>query len=154
LSAYNSPFSLEGRLGRKPYFQWVGSIVAFRIIAAVTVVFRPDWIFLIKGGDFLIILIAILTGRRMKDFGVAPAWGWIAVALISFVLPIGGMILWPQPFNAADPLSIIPSGVGLLTTILLLVLIITVGARRGDVGPNRYGDPPDDAATATETTNS
>lgn len=146
MPAYESPFTLAGRLGRKRYFQWVGSIMAFRLVAAVTVAVRPDWVFLIKGGDFLLVLIAIMTGRRLKDFGVAPAWGWIAVALISFVLPIGGMFMWPQPPNAADPLSIIPFWVGWLTTILLLMLIAAVGAKKGDQGPNRYGDPPDEVA--------
>jgi uncharacterized membrane protein YhaH (DUF805 family) len=146
----NRAFSLKGRVGRKTYAQWVGAILAFRIAAAVVVAFRPDWVFLIRT-DFLLIVIAIFTGKRMKDFGMAAAWGWIAVLLISFVLPIGGMILLPQPHVSDDPFSLLPFWVGIASTVLLFALVIVVGIKKGDPGPNRYGDPPDEAAAAAAT---
>lgn len=153
MPVYNRVLSPKGRLSRKTYAQWVGTILAFRIGAAVVVAIRPDWVFLLKT-DFLLILVAILTGKRMKDFGMAAAWGWIAVLLISFVLPIGGMILLPQQSVAGDPFSLLPFWVGIASTVLLFALVIAVGIKKGDPGPNRYGDPPDEAAAATTTLNS
>lgn len=126
--------------------------MAFRIAAAVVVQFQPDWTFLLRT-DFLLVLVAIMTGKRMKDFGVAPAWGWIAVFLFSFVLPIGAMFLSP-PSSTADPFSVVPYWVGLLTGGLLVVLIVVVGSKKGDAGANRYGDPPDRIEPAATAVNS
>ncbi len=138
MTASNSPFSFKGRLGQKLYWQLVGLILAVRIVAAVVVVFRPDWDFLLKT-DVLILFIAILIGKRMKDFGLAPYWGWIGVFCISIVLPIVSLILWPPAKNARG-LDLIQPWVGWVILALLLALIISVGLKKGDNGPNRYDE--------------
>jgi uncharacterized membrane protein YhaH (DUF805 family) len=135
----HNPFSLSGRLGQKLFWPWAGAIVGFRLVASIIVSIRPDWTFL-RRTDFLLIFLAILVGRRMKDFSVHPAWGWLAIALISFVVPVGSIFLWP-PHAPAGPLDIVPNWVGLLTFVALLALIVSVGLKKGDPGTNRFGEP-------------
>jgi uncharacterized membrane protein YhaH (DUF805 family) len=138
--ASDNPFAIRGRLGQKVYWQFVGTILTIRILAVVVVMFRPDWAFLLRT-DFLIVAIALLIGRRMRDFGVSAAWGWAGVAVISLILPLALAILWPHPHDPADPLDILPAWAGLLVFVSLLGLIIWVGSKEGDAGPNRFGDP-------------
>ena len=135
----NNPFSLKGRLGPKLYWPWAGAIIGFRFVTSIVVAVMPDWSFLLRT-DFLLIFLAILVGRRMKDFGVHPAWGWLAIAIISFAVPIGSMALWP-PQPGAGPFDVLPGWVGLLIMVALLALIISVGLKKGDPGPNRFGEP-------------
>jgi uncharacterized membrane protein YhaH (DUF805 family) len=139
MPAANNPFSIKGRLGQQPYWLLVGMILAARILAAVVVVFRPDWTLLLKT-DFLLVFLALLVGKRMRDFGLSALWGWAGVLLISFVLPIASLIIWQPSLDPADPFSIFPEWVGLLVFVLLLGLIIWVGVKKGDPGPNRFGD--------------
>ncbi len=87
-------------------------------------------------------LLAVMIGRRMKDFGVAPYWGWLAVAAISFVLPTVAIVTWPHPYDASRPLNVMSPIVGLITTVALLALIVAVGVRKGDARENRYGPSP------------
>lgn len=109
------------------------AFLAIRILAIVVMI-RPDWTFLLKT-DFLIAFLALLVGKRMRDFGVSAVWGWVGVAVISVILPIVTLIVWPNPRDAADPLDIVSPLVGLLIFALLLGLIVWVGLKKDDAAP-------------------
>ncbi len=93
--------------------------------------------------DFLIIAVALLVGRRMRDFGWSPWLGVLGVALISLALPVATLIIWlpSGPLSAGTP---VPPGVGWVPTVLLLALVAAVRSKSGDPGPNRYGEAPSD----------
>lgn len=132
-----SAWSPKGRLGQKSYWINVGIILGIRFAAAAASIYRPDWDF-VRHMDFLLVLVAILVGKRMKDFGMAPYWGWLAMATISLGIPIVAVVYSPVTPNPADPLDIYPSWVGLIG-VSVLALVVFVGLRKGDAGVNRYG---------------
>jgi uncharacterized membrane protein YhaH (DUF805 family) len=143
MPAPNNPFSFSGRLGQKPYWQLIGTILTLRVLAIFALILWPDLTFLSKT-DFLLVFVAILVGKRMRDFGVSAIWGWVGVVTISLVLPIVSLIIWP-PEDMADILDILPPWVGLVIFGSLLGLITWVGLKKGDPGPNRFGEAPDAA---------
>lgn len=139
MSLANNPFSSWGRLDQKRYWLIAGLILALRIGMGVAIAFRPEWASSAGSLDFLILLLAIAIGKRMKDFGVSPWWAWLSVLLISVVLPIAGLIVEKRDAGAAAA----PSGlIGLLTFALLMALVVFAGVKKGDPGPNRFGEAP------------
>lgn len=141
MAASATPWSFRGRLAPRTYWINVAIILGIRLAASVAITYRPDWDVL-RHLDYLLMLLAVMIGRRMKDFGVAPYWGWLAVAAISFVLPTVAIVTWPQPHDASRPLNVISPIVGIVTTLALLALIVAVGVRKGDARDNRYGPSP------------
>jgi len=141
MAASAHPWSFRERLAPRAYWINVAIILGIRVAAAVAITYRPDWDVL-RHLDYLLMLLAVMIGRRMKDFGVAPYWGWLAVAAISFVLPTVAIVTWPHPYDASRPLNVMSPIVGLITTVALLALIVAVGVRKGDARENRYGPSP------------
>jgi uncharacterized membrane protein YhaH (DUF805 family) len=140
MAATENLWSIKGRLARKPYWQLVGTILAVKTAATIALALNPSWTIL-RNTDFLMILLAIAIGKRMRDFGVSASWGWMAVLIISFVLPIASIFIWP-PENPTSILDVIPGWVGLIIFVSLVTLIVWVGVKKGDSGPNRFGEAP------------
>jgi len=130
-------FRPKGRLAPKPYWIVVGLLMGMKILAAVIVYSKPEWNFL-KNTDFLFVFVAFNIGARMKDFDVAPYWGWMGVVACVVILPLSAVFLIEPKWGYGTAVS---TG-GLLAAIPLFILIILTGLWEGDAGPNKYGPPP------------
>lgn len=133
----------RGRLGKSDYWKLAGGIMAIRVAAIVAVVARPDWERHLGVLDFLIIFLGGLVGCRLRDFGWSPAWGWVSVAVLAFVLPLVVLFTGPSIHPGTSAMNAFPAWFGASSFALLMTLLIVVGRQPGDPAPNRYGAPPE-----------
>lgn len=139
--------SSRGRLARKPYWIAIGVLMGARAAVTVAALENPDWAFLLIGQDLILIFVAALIGRRLRDFGRSPFWGWLAMAMIE----IAGLALTTPSWNLADAIgspSGVSPGVEFQNFILLFCVVGLVGLIKGDPGANRYGPAPGGGASA------
>ena len=130
-------FRPKGRLAQKPYWTGVGILMGMKILAAVLLYNKPEWSFL-KNTDFLFVFVAFNIGARMKDFDVAPYWGWIGVIACVVIIPLSVIFFTTAKWGHGSAVS----AAGLLAVIPLFILIMLTGLWEGDQGPNKYGPPP------------
>ena len=149
MSETTNLLSRKGRLGQRDYWIGIGVLLGARVAMAVLAVVRPDWDF-VRHGDFLMVFIAIVMGKRMRDFGWSALWAIAAVVILSFVVPVAQMIVWPHPHDPSNPVGAVNPLTGLGVSLALLVLVVALGLKRGDPGPNRFGRGPVDAKLAEQ----
>lgn len=111
---------LGGRASRREYWVYVGLLILLSLVLR----YAPP----IVGLVFNMVLIFVQI-RRLHDFG-RSGW-WAAAAMLASLVPAA-----PLVFLAGEGVAI------LVGTAIALVLIVLIGALRGDVGDNRFGPPP------------
>lgn len=137
----NNPVSFSGRIGQKTYWIYVSTILAVKIVAVIMVVLEPAWTIL-RHTDFLMFMLALIIGKRLRDFGYSAFWGWGVLALSSFVIPLFAAIKFGN--GEKDFMEAMPASIGLLSFAILVVLVVGVGLKRGDPETNRFGAPESD----------
>lgn len=111
---------IAGRANRKEYWIWIGPILVLDILVAMT---APPLMFLLAIGRLLIFI------RRLHDLG----WtGWLSV-VINLGLSVG---------NFTFGLLAGPEVGALMTSLMLLVVIVTLGCIPSQPRNNEYGPPP------------
>jgi uncharacterized membrane protein YhaH (DUF805 family) len=125
----------------RTYWKTIGVLLAVRFLVGIVLALKPEAASLLQYADVIFIFVAAVVGRRLRDIGVSPVWGWIAVALIAEGFPI---LLILNNATAGRPLAIPPDvggWLGYAPTALLLALVVTAGMWKGDKRANRFGEP-------------
>ncbi|HTO79662.1 MAG TPA: DUF805 domain-containing protein [Methylocystis sp.] len=142
MSKSNNTLSFGGRIDQRTYWIYVSTIMALKIIATIMVVTKPKWD-IFRHTDFLLLILALIVGKRLRDFGYSALWGWGALAMTSLVIPLYGAIAFGN--GQKDFLQAIPPFVGLLNSAILIVFLVVVGVKKGDPETNRFGAPENDS---------
>ena len=135
------PF-FKGRIGRSDYWKLVLGILGIRyVVFFVVIYFFPQYESKLGALDFLMVFLAGVVGGRFRDFGWSAAWGWLFVAMVAVVIPILEVIVASRPIAGGSVLDAFPDWATWLNPLLLWVPLILIGAKLGDAGPNRFGEP-------------
>ena len=114
--------ALNLRLDRR-YF-WIG----LGLIAAVTALLAKRFPSVLNGGFGL--PFVLLHGARLHDFGRSGMWAFAPIT--AFLLLLTGLAILSAP-------SIVNGGVAITAFLGLAAFTLWVGAKRGDLGGNRFG---------------
>jgi uncharacterized membrane protein YhaH (DUF805 family) len=119
-----------GTCGRKEF--WIGIAIYFGLKTAL-VLLSQSYPFLLNAGDFILLLVAGLLGRRFRDFGWSAAWGWATVFVFSFALPLAIVIATSRVDGPGSSFqtTFINSG-AFWATIPLYLVILFAGLKKGN----------------------
>ena len=153
MSFFNLFFSLEGRISRK-YF-WLGLVAL--IAANIFLTLLLAWLIGVPLEQFnaeisslkvsmisiatdLIFLYPSLavTAKRLHDRGRSMLIGVVFIVLSLFTSALGLLGLE----GTADNPNMVELGLGVITLLIALGLLVYLGFLRGQKGENRYGPDP------------
>ena len=126
--------SIEGRISRKPF--WIALLVFIALEFAAYVAVGERWSSIVS--PLLAYPEFAVFAKRGHDRD-APTWipgvGFAGSVVLDLLTLLG------LTGSAENP-STLYYAVGIPVGLLILILLIDFGFRRGTVGPNRYGPDP------------
>jgi len=145
--SWKSLFSSRGRIGRKTFWSVAIPITVIEIIiqaASGAAGDNPLLLLLLPVALVCVVINICNTAKRLHDLGWRGWWMFAPVAIVIFV-----DLLAMAVFGAESTGAVI---VTLLAFLIPLAFLIVLGSRRGDEGPNRFGEPPPTTEPATAAT--
>jgi uncharacterized membrane protein YhaH (DUF805 family) len=126
--------SIEGRIGRTPF--WIGFLGLLAIEIAAHFALGDRWSAIVS------LLVAYpafaVFAKRGHDRNVPT---WVAAVFIVGTVVIDVLVLFDLVGTAENPNTLF-FVLGTPLFIMLLILVVDFGFRRGTVGENRYGPDP------------
>lgn len=145
--------AFDGRISRKPF--WLGAIVLFLAGLALSLVVVWPLTALSAGlGKILSLLLSLLllypgialSTKRLHDRNkpVALVWIFVAPGLIYQVADLLGLVT--RAVSIQGQTLLVPTAIGTVLGLISLVVgiwaLITLGIRKGTAGPNPHGPDP------------
>ena len=119
-----------GTCGRKEF--WIGIAIYFGLKIAL-IVMSQAYPALLNAGDFILVLVAGLLGRRFRDFGWSAAWGWATVFVFSFALPLAVVVATSRVGDTGSSFQATFMNSGAFwATIPLYLVILFAGLKKGN----------------------
>ncbi|MEW5561587.1 DUF805 domain-containing protein [Enterobacter asburiae] len=123
-------FSINGRIGRRDFWMWMGIWVLAMIVLFTLA--GNGWLNLQTAAFALVCLLwptAAVTVKRLHDRGRSGIWALLMI--LAWMLLAGNWSVLPGVWSWA---------VGrLLPTIIMVMMLIDLGAFVGTQGENKYG---------------
>lgn len=142
-------FDMNGRVGRKEFWWFVGACVAVSLAAAIIDAVISFGVLRPLVGLALLLPMAGMTARRLQDTGRNATLVWVWVALYAIILVLALMTALTIPFGALAFVGMFMMMGGLLMLLSLAALIVAIVLiyfciQPGNPGPNQYGPVPPD----------